>query len=133
MSSSERPWAAASSKISSASSRFSAGSLSVQVAISLAQDSLMSPAASTVAIRPCRASRLCQPTAAPAAPLDIPALLISQARADRCPSGSYPDWAVNADRTAALTAVSLACVRCSCASISPCACVPNEAQSTVTR
>ena len=75
-------------------------------------------------------SRFCQPTAPLAAPLEIPVLLISQARADRCPSGSYPDCAVNADRTAALTAVSLACARCSWASISPCACVPSDAQST---
>ena len=72
----------------------------------------MSPAAITAAIRPWRRSRLSQPTAAPAAPLDIPFRLTSQARADRCPSGSYPDWAVNAASTAALTAVSLACARC---------------------
>ena len=43
-------------------------------------------------------SRFCQPTAPLAAPLEIPVLLISQARAERCPSGSYPDCAVNAAR-----------------------------------
>ena len=132
-SSSGSPLAAASSRIWSASSRLSAGSLSVQAAISLAQDSEMSPAAIVSAIRRCRASRLCQATAPPAAPLEMPVRLISQARADRCPSGSYPDWAVNADRTAALTAVSLACARCSRASISPCAAVPSDAQSTPAR
>ncbi len=110
-----------------------AGSLSVQAAISRARDSEMSPAAITAAIRPWRRRRLPQPTAAPAAPLDIPVLPISQARADRCPSGSYPDCAVNAERTAALTAVSLACARCSRASISPCACVPSDAQSVAAR
>ena len=63
----------------------------------------------------------------------MPVRWTSQARGDLCPSGSYPHWAVNADRTAALTAVSLAWARCSRASISPCACVPSGAQSTAVR
>ena len=119
--------------MASASSRLSAGSLSVHPAISRAQDSETSPAAIVSAIRRCRPRRFCQPTAAPAAPLAIPVLPISQARADRCPSGSYPDCAVNALRTAALAAVSLACARCSRASISACAAVPSDAQSTAAR
>ncbi len=101
--------------------------------MSLARDCVMSPAAITAAILPWRRSRLPQATAPLAAPLDIAFLLTSQARADLCPSGSYPHWAVNADSTAALTAVSLACARCSWASICPCAAVPSDGQSAAAR
>ncbi len=110
-------------------SRLPAGSLPTQAAISLAQDPEMYPAVIASAIRPWRASRLLR--AAPA--LVIPFLPASQARASqarggRCPSGSYPPWAVNAAGTAAFTAASSACARCSKAGISACGAVPSGAR-----
>ena len=101
--------------------------------MSLPQDSEIFRVAIAAAMTPCRASRRCQPIAPAAAPRDIFVRLTSQAIADRCPSGSYPDCAVNAASTAAFTAVSCACARCSWASISPCAWVPSDAQSVAAR
>ena len=59
---------------------------------------------------------------------------LDQDRAGRgLPSRHRPNPAVNAASTAAFTAVSLACARCSRRSMSPCAVVPSDAQSVAAR